>query len=511
MVRSGAISFISVVLWSALAAGAQGDVDIQPDPIECWPIDEFLRVRSLFVPPENIQSAKFYFRSTAYPDYYFVELAMSAGQGSAFVPKADPATAEVAYYIELLTTGFSAFRTEEKVVPVETGSECKRRNPAAVYFRGEDPGIAVGATRPGASPIPPGFQPDGISGFLETTSGAVESTGGGSGKTIAIIAGIGGGAAAGLAIAGGGDSDTTSSVVGGGGPSTTAASSTTTAAAATSSTTTSVTTTAATTSNPTTSATTSVQGNADLEVRKTGPPRAPVGQTFVYQITVTNLGPSNANGVRVIDTWTAGLAQFLRSSPIACTSLSANRVRCDLGSVPAGGNPVIIDLTMNATRGGALTNTASVTLNSPIDPVSSNNSQSVVTTLFMRAGPPAELDVRYRSSIVVEPRNGGARGQIVVNGGSFQATDDAGEYVYQARVREGVNRIETRLDVPTSSSGTWRFDFGASPEFVFGSLRVESGRVVSQDGASIVFALGREAPPPRFTFEVGEGRRSGPR
>jgi uncharacterized repeat protein (TIGR01451 family) len=501
LVRSGAIAFISVFLWSALAAGAQGDVDIQPDPIDCWPIDEFLRVRSLFVPPENIQSAKFYFRSTAYPDYYFVELAMSAGQGSAFVPKADPATAEVAFYVEILTDEFNAFRTEEEVVPVETGSECKRRNPAAVYFRGEDPGIAVGATRPGASPIPPGFQPDGISGFLETTSGAVESTGGGSGKTIAIIAGIGGGVAGGLAIAGGGDDSSTTIST---------SSSTTTTAAASSSSTTSVTTTAATTSNPTTSVTTSVQLNADLRVTKSGPTSGAVGQNLNYSITVANLGPSNALGVRVIDSWTAGLANFVGST-IPCTVQSANRVRCDIGSLPAGGN-VSIRITLTPLqRRTTLSNTASVALNSPADPNPSNNSQTVNTPIALTAGPSAELDMTYRSSIVVEPRNGGARGQIVVNGGSFQATDDAGEYVYQARVREGVNRIETRLDVPAGSSGTWRFDFGASPEFVSGSLRVESGRVVSQDGASIVFALGREAPPPRFTFEVGEGRRSGPR
>ena len=105
-------------------------------------------------------------------------------------------------------------------------------------------------------------------------------------------------------------------------------------------------------------------------------------------------------------------------------------------------------------------------------------------------------------------RETGRRGQIVVNGGSFQATDNSGEYAYTARVQEGLNRVETRLDLSAGSSGFWRFDFGASAEFVSGSLRVESGQALSHDGASIVFALGRGAPPPRFTFEVGEGRRS---
>jgi hypothetical protein len=110
----------------------------------------------------------------------------------------------------------------------------------------------------------------------------------------------------------------------------------------------------------------------------------------------------------------------------------------------------------------------------------------------------------------VEPRSGQIRGQILVNGGSFQATDNSGDFAYTARVREGLNRIETRLDLSPGSSGFWRFDFGASQAFVSGSLRVESGQVLAQDGASLVFAVGRGAPAPRFTFEAGEGRRIPP-
>jgi hypothetical protein len=98
-----------------------------------------------------------------------------------------------------------------------------------------------------------------------------------------------------------------------------------------------------------------------------------------------------------------------------------------------------------------------------------------------------------------------------VNGGSYQVTDNAGDFAYTARVQEGLNRIETRLELPAGSSGFWRFDFGGSPEFVAGSLRVESGQILSQDGASIVFGVGRGSSAPRFTFEVGEGRRMSPR
>lgn len=545
MERLGLSFLVWLLSGGALAAGAQGGVDIRPDPIECWPIDEFLFVHSLFLPPENLQSAKFYFRSTAYPDYYYVDLALSAGEGSAFVPRAHPDTVEVTFYVELVTLSFDAFRTQERTVPVSSGTECKRRNPAALFFTGQNPNIAVGATRPGATPLPPGFQAEGISSFLDATSGSIEASGGVSGRTIGIIVGVGGGAAAALALSQGGDSGTTTSVVGAVSPSTMISSSTSTAVAGppSSSTTTtgsgpapttsigtsSTTTTAGgststvgstsspTTSNPTTSIattsnpTTSVRATADMRVTKTGAASATVGQNFNYSITVDNLGPSTADGVRVVDSWTAGLAAFVASSSSLCGAVSASEVQCDLGSMTSAANPITVRLTLRATRAGTLTNSAAVTLASPNDPNSGNNSQSVSTRITaLSAGPPAELDLTYRSSIDVEPGTEPTRGQILLNGGSFQATDDAGEYAYTARVREGLNRVETRLDLSAGSSGFWRFDFGAAGEFVTGSLRVESGQVLSQDGSSIVFAVGRGAPPPRFTFEMGEGRRGRP-
>jgi hypothetical protein len=540
--RGFSLALACLLFWSAHAPGSQDDVAIQQDPpIECWPIDEFLLVHSLFVPPENVSSAKFYFRSTAFPDYYFVELALGpdpqaaigAGEGRAIVPKAHPDTREVTFYLELLTHSFDAVRTVDRTVPVASGSECKRRQPAAAFFTDRNPNIAVHATRPGVVPLPPGFQAEGITSFVNAAGISGEAGAGGlSGKTIGIIAGAGGGAAA-IALLAGGGSDTSSSVIVGATSTTTApASTTTTSPGTTSSTTTSTgastsapTTSVPTTTNPTTSiattsiattsipttTTTSIAATADMSVTKTGSASAAVGQNFNYSVTVDNLGPSTGAGVRVTDTWTAGLASFVNASPSICSSTAANQVVCDLGSMTSAANPITIRLTLLATQRGTLTNTASVSLASPADPVSSNNSASAATRIALTDGPAAEMDLTYRSSIGVEPRNGQVRAQILVNGGSFQATDNSGDFAYTARAHDGVNRIETQLDVPAGSSGIWRFDFGASREFVSGSIRVELGQVLAQDGASIVFALGRRAPAPRFTFEVGEGRRSPPR
>jgi uncharacterized repeat protein (TIGR01451 family) len=248
-----------------------------------------------------------------------------------------------------------------------------------------------------------------------------------------------------------------------------------------------------------------------MSVTKTGSASAALGQNFNYSVTVDNLGPLTATGVRLQDTWTAGLAVFVNANPPVCTSTSSNQVVCDLGSMTSAANPITIRITLNARQRGTLNNTAAISIASPTDPNSSNNSASVSTRIALTDGPVEERDTTYRSSIVVESRSGQVRGQIVVNDGSFQATDNSGDFVYTAPMRDGLNRLETRLELPPGSSGFWRFDFSASRDFVFGSIRVELGQVLSQDGASVVFAVGRRAPAPRFTFEVGEGRRSPPR
>ncbi len=222
--QSGGGVDLNRVLWtfgfllalSGLSWAAQGEVEIVHDPMVCWPVDQFPILRSSFVPPEDIHSAKFYFRSTEQPDYYYLQLTLAAGGGTAIGPKAEVTTPSVTYYIEIVTRSFNAFRSEERAVPVASGDECRRRDPETAFYNGQNPDIAVGATRVGAAPLPPGFQADGIARFLNATGIAGETGGGVSGNTLAIIGGAGGAGAAALAFTGGGSSDpTTTSPIGG--------------------------------------------------------------------------------------------------------------------------------------------------------------------------------------------------------------------------------------------------------------------------------------------------------
>jgi hypothetical protein len=196
------------------SAATQGDVAIQLDPdLQCWPSDGFLQVDSTFLPPEEVLSAKLYFRSIEHPDYYFVEYTLTPlGAGRTLVPMADTSTPSVSFYSEVVTHSYMSFRTPEGIADVAPKDECKRRDPETAFYSGENPDIALGSTRAGVPQIAPGFQSQGISRFISVTGQIAQE--GGIGKTVAIV-GAGGGAAAALLLLAGGDSATTTQIIAG--------------------------------------------------------------------------------------------------------------------------------------------------------------------------------------------------------------------------------------------------------------------------------------------------------
>jgi hypothetical protein len=144
----------------------------------------------------------------------------------------------------------------------------------------------------------------------------------------------------------------------------------------------------------------------------------------------------------------------------------------------------------------------------PTDPDTSDNiDQATVRVTANLRDDSGELELSYRTALELEPSTGGV-GQIVWNGAHSQDVSPSGEFVYVVTAAEGENRIAARWTASAEATGSWRFDFGASSQFVRGSIRVESGHVLSLAGSSIVFALRPGAPSPRFTIQVGEGRRA---
>ena len=78
---------------------------------------------------------------------------------------------------------------------------------------------------------------------------------------------------------------------------------------------------------------------ADLAITKTGPASVVAGTNVVYTITVTNAGPSNAEGVVVTDVTPTGLT-FVSNTGDCATAFP-----CALGTVPAGAPPRTITAT----------------------------------------------------------------------------------------------------------------------------------------------------------------------
>jgi len=190
------------LLSGALGAFAQPSPDIELDPaIECWPHSSFPTLSAFVDPAEEVVRSRLYFRCSLYADYYFVDLEAENGVLTAIAPQAEESCPRVHYYVEAVTRDFSSVRTPERMADVTSDAECRRRNPAAAFFPGEDPEILLGSTVAGPS-LAPGFKSLGVAGFLSaagTVAAAGAAQGGSSALVLAAVAG-GGAAAVGVGV-----------------------------------------------------------------------------------------------------------------------------------------------------------------------------------------------------------------------------------------------------------------------------------------------------------------------
>lgn len=134
-------------------------------------------------------------------------------------------------------------------------------------------------------------------------------------------------------------------------------------------------------------AATTVNAQADLKVTKTGNfQTAGSSKNVVYTITVTNLGPSDAQAVAIVDSLPSTARKFVFvfvSDPACSYSAATHQVTCAFGTLAAGASRSV-DITMNA-RGnlGNITNTVTVT-STISDPNPANNTAS--KTMLVKGG-----------------------------------------------------------------------------------------------------------------------------
>ena len=116
---------------------------------------------------------------------------------------------------------------------------------------------------------------------------------------------------------------------------------------------------------------------ADIQVVKTVDNADPnVGDTVVFTVTTTNLGPSPATGVQVTDVLPAGLT-LTSAVPSAGTYNTTSGV-WNIGNLDASGAGAVVTLTITAkvAQPGSITNTATVTAEDQTDPNTTNNTSS---------------------------------------------------------------------------------------------------------------------------------------
>jgi uncharacterized repeat protein (TIGR01451 family) len=168
--------------------------------------------------------------------------------------------------------------------------------------------------------------------------------------------------------------------------------------------------------NNTSSVSSTVATSADLAVTKTGPADVVVGTNITYTISLTNIGPSNAQSISLTDALPAGLtlsSETQLSGPDTFTNTSSgNTASFSAVSVAAGHADVfqvVAHAASNLVDAAVLSDTAAVT-STTSDPNPSNNSSTATTDVV---GPPilhvpGAQSVNEDQSLVFSTANGNA-------------------------------------------------------------------------------------------------------
>lgn len=137
---------------------------------------------------------------------------------------------------------------------------------------------------------------------------------------------------------------------------------------------------------------TQFQPAADLSIAKVDNPDPVVaGEQLTYTVQVANDGPSDASGVKLVDTLPLGTS-FISASPpeVSCNQV-AGLVTCNIGGLAADDSVnVIIVVDVEIETEGIITNAASVTGNES-DPNLVNNTTTEDTTVAFVASPILEV------------------------------------------------------------------------------------------------------------------------
>jgi len=190
---------------------AKSPLEISHTPLECITTQVPPKVEAAVAPGPELAIGKVYFRAAeAEPDYYYVVLKGEPKELAGVLPRPEPQTKAIDYYVEAADKASLTKRTADYLPKVTDESQCKRRG-AAVVVPASGLGLTIGLTKSGQNPYPPGFRKEDVAKVILVT-GAVVSAAEAAGAAGAGVAAAG--AAAAGAAAGGGIS--TGLLIGGG-------------------------------------------------------------------------------------------------------------------------------------------------------------------------------------------------------------------------------------------------------------------------------------------------------
>ena len=176
-------------------------------------------------------------------------------------------------------------------------------------------------------------------------------------------------------------------------------------------------------------------------------------------------------------------------------------------SVSCGPNtlsPGSSGLTINVNPSGPGSNSCSASVSSATADNSPGNNNDSHTTAVSQRSPdtiPVEVETAFTSRLDVPPPNGSVRGQVLLNGTQLDQTDNSAPFRHHLKGQKGKNTVHARV-VSGTGEGRWVFNFSGAPNFVPGSLAVESGQVISRGSARIVFRVGPSGAPIRFRYRL---------
>jgi len=511
------------LLCRAAAASAQAEPVIGHTPLECLLRDQFPELLAKIQPGAEIKTAKVYFRSDKYPDFYYVEMKVWKRDFLGILPKPGPETERIIYYVEAVDNFFNGARTEEYDPKIDEA--CRRRAPAA--FLGDDPGIIVGATRAGMAAIPPGFQAAGIAGFISAAGVTSGVSGGlGLGTAVAVGAAAAGSAGAVIVASGGAASSTVPAALP---PTTTSSTATTTAPTTTTvpSSTTSVrptTTVSSTTSVPPTtsvsSTTTSPSTSTTTAISTTTTTAVSTTTTAVTSSTTSSVSSTTSSSTTT--TVVAVNACFNANKQNSCvwefsaSCSSGPIVQYDwvvdaAGAMPAPRPPVnysmpapLLVVDWNPPYGGC---SGAPTITVQLTVSDGGGGTSTIAQLFsidLRGRmESAEIPTSFTSFLGIPPLDGLVPGEVRLGDVQLDTVANSGALQHRYVGRNGQNTVEAYLTGGPGPGGFWRFDFSAAEHYVSGSLSVESGPVLSLDAHSVVFQVGGAAGERlRFSYRL---------